>query len=181
MCKCDKCAGTNKHNVVYEIHRNTCTSLWDTIQRAWSAQHRTILIHYSKMRNMHENMYIKHHISNVNKNHGTNSNTNTQPIFETTYITKSTNNLKIQESRAIIMKYSAKIRKPIPFSWRLKTKWWATMEVFVSNTVGLREEQTGKTMNSHKSSRENWKVFKKTALKAQDTRFMQLNQMRASR
>ena len=52
-----------------------------------------------------------------------------------------------------------------------------TMEVYVRNTVGLREVLLGKTMNSHKSSRENSKKILKTVLKGQNTHFSRLNQV----
>ena len=48
------------------------------------------------------------------------------------------------------------------------------MVVFERNTVSLREIWMGKTMNSKKCLRENWKVLK-TVLKAQNMRFLRLN------
>ena len=48
------------------------------------------------MRSNHENMYIKHHIINVNKTHITNSTKITQTIFEH-HIFKSQQKLKNQD------------------------------------------------------------------------------------
>ena len=50
------------------------------------------------------------------------------------------------------------------------------MVIFVRNAVGLREVQIGKTMNSHRSSREKPKGFK-TVFKTQNTRFSRLSQV----
>ena len=64
------------------------------------------------------------------------------------------------EKTTINMKYKERIEKPIPFSRRLKMKRWATMEVFVRNTVGLRVVLSGKTMKRHKMFEGKPKHFK---------------------
>ena len=88
---------------------------------------------------------------------------------------KSRQQLKNQEIQAIIMKYLEKIRKPIPFledwSWDNEEQWR-----FLGETRWVWEWRTNKTMNSQKSSRENWKVLK-TVLKAQNMRFSRLYQV----
>ena len=68
------------------------------------------------------------------------------------------------------MKYVVRKGKPIPFSWRFEVEIRSE-----SDTVSLKEFQVRKIMKSHKSSRETQKVFK-TALFAQNTRFLRLNQ-----
>ena len=56
------------------------------------------------------------------------------------------------------------------------------MEVFVKNTVGLREVQSGKTMNTHKSSRENSKqILRKLFLKCKTHIFRDWIKSQASR
>ena len=83
------------------------------------------------------NPYTKHHISqtinNTSQNH---------------------------ENTTINMKYKERIEKPIPFSKRLKMKRWATMEVYVRNTMGLREVLSGKTMKRYKMFEGKPKCFK---------------------
>ena len=70
------------------------------------------------------------------------------------------NNSQIKKSKTKSMKYLAKIRKPLPFSWSLKLKWWRKMNVFESDMVSLRESWKDKTMNSWKCSRENPNILK---------------------
>ena len=70
-------------------------------------------------------------------------------------------------------------RKPIPVSWRLEKEWckngdWDVWHrVFRSDSV---EREMGKTVNSHKNSRENTKKkkIKKTLFETQNTRFSRL-------
>ena len=74
------------------------------------------------------------------------------------------------------MKNVERKRKPIPFSWRLRLKWCKNGgSLRVTRWVWERFEM-GKTMNSQKCSRENWKRLK-TDLFAQNTRFSQLSQV----
>ena len=88
----------------------------------------------------------------------------------------STTTQNFQEIKAINMKYFEKDEKPIPFLevWRRddEEKW----RIFEWNMVSLWERRMKKTMNSKKCSRENWKVLK-TVLKAQNMRFLLLNQV----
>ena len=65
------------------------------------------------------------------------------------------------ENKTINMKYKESIEKPIPFCRSLKMKRWVTMEVFVRNTVGLREVLSGRQWKDTKCSRENPNVLKK--------------------
>ena len=122
VCKSDECAGTSKLNVIYEIPRNTSNCLWDNLLWAWSAQHSTIMIYYSKMRGIHKNMYIRHHILNVNAIHSIKLTKWPQPISETSHISNHHNNSKIKKTKAINMKYYEKNEKPLPFLevWRRK-------------------------------------------------------------
>ena len=55
-------------------------------------------------------------------------------------------------------------------------KWCKNGGLFESDTVSLRVLHVRKTMNSYRSSRENWKSLK-TDQFAQNTRFLQLNQV----
>ena len=68
------------------------------------------------------------------------------------------------------------IRKPIPFSWRLRLKWCKNGgSSRVTRWVWERFEMR-KTMNSQKCSRENWKHLK-IDLYAQNTQFSRLSQV----
>ena len=84
----------------------------------------------------------------------------TKPMFEHYIPQNLNNNSQIKKSKAKNMKYLAKIRKPLPFSWRLKLKWWRKMNVFESDMMSLRESWKDKTMNSWKCLRENPNVLK---------------------
>ena len=96
-------------------------------------------------------------------------------MTETPRITMLKNNSQIKKNKARNMKYVVIVWKPIPFfedwSWDFKENG----VFFFRNTMGLREVQSGKTMNSHQSSSENTKQIFKTVLKTKNTRFLWLD------
>ena len=69
-------------------------------------------------------------------------------------------------------------RKSIPFSWRLEKEWCKNGDWDVWHGVfGLDsiEREMGKTVNSHKNSRENTKKVLKIFFETQNMRFSRLN------
>ena len=59
------------------------------------------------------------------------------------------------------MENEVRQRKPLPFSWSLKKKWCRNGVWGAFGSVSVKKE-IGKTMNSHKKSREKLKKFKET-------------------
>ena len=141
--KCDECANTTKYNVIYEHHRVTSNYHCDNLLEAWNAHHSTGMIHNSKTKINHESMWNKHHIVIINTTHSINSTKWTQPKFEhhISQVSTITNNPRNQGNKHEIFREN---KKTHTFSWRLKLRWWRTMEVFVSETqwVCERDEWT---------------------------------------
>ena len=93
----------------------------------------------------------------------------------------TTINSQKQEKQTQNMENEVRQRKPIPFSWKLEKKWCRNGVWGVFGSVSI-EKEMGKTMNSHKKSREKLKKFKETIFEMQNTRFSRLKQVaRASR
>ena len=105
--------------VLHKNPKNTSKCLRDILPWIWYAQHNSDQVSYSKMRSNHENMYIKHHIININKTHITNSTKLPKPYLNIIFSNLNKNS-KIKKPKAINMKYFEKNRKPIPFLevWR---------------------------------------------------------------
>ena len=112
--KCDEWADTKKY------HRVTSNCHCDNLLRVWNAQLSTDMKHNSKMRINHESLWNKHHIVTINKTHSIKLNKMTPTHIRTTYISNLNNNSKIQEIKAINMKYFVKNKEPIPF---LDVRW----------------------------------------------------------
>ena len=79
------------------------------------------------------------------------------------------------------MENEVRQRKPIHFSWRLEKKWCINGVWGVFGSVLVKKEM-GKTVNSHKKTREKLKKFKETVFETQNTCFSRLKQVaRANR
>ena len=74
------------------------------------------------------------------------------------------------------MENEVRQRKPIHFSWRLEKKWCINGVWGVFGSVLVKKEM-GKTVNSHKKSREKLKKFKETVFETQNTCFSRLKQV----
>ena len=80
-------------------------------------------------------------------------------MAETPYITILNNNSQIKKSKAKNMKYKVRIKKTHTFFLKIEVELMNKWRFFKSDSVSLKEVNTGKTMNSHKISRENSKRF----------------------
>ena len=89
-----------------------------------TAQHKLEQLTCSKQRHNQGNKYIKHHSIKPHKTQSNKLNKINQPMAKTPYITILNNNSQIKKSKAKNMKFIVRIRKPIPFSWRLRLEWW---------------------------------------------------------
>ena len=128
VCKSDECA----HRIISNCH---C----DNLLGAWSTQHGTITTYHSKMRHIHKNMYIKHHILNAIKTHS----------FKLTKINLSHNRIiiytKTQQqlknpNRGKKHEILRENKKTHTFSWSLKKRWWRKMvDLWVKHGEYVRE------------------------------------------
>ena len=172
VCKWDECAGTAKHNIIYEIHRITRKCLWDILPWVWHAQHNSDQVSYSKMKKQTWK-HVKQASYNQYRQNPFNKLNKINPTHIRTSHFSNLNNSKIKKSKVIDMKCFEKNTKPIPFleDWSRddEEKWC----IFVRNMVSLWERWMDKTMNSQ-NERGKTKMFLKTILKSQNTWFLQL-------
>ena len=133
--------------------------------------------HNLEHKHQQEKQWDKHLTINITNTQSNSFNKINQTHVQTLYFSNPNNNSKIQESRAINMKSLAKIRKPIPFPWRFEVEMMQKCRFFDSDTRWVwKRVEMGKTMNSHRSSRENWKVLKTNQF-AQNTQFSRVSQV----
>ena len=134
------------------------------------------MITCSKQIHNQGNKYIKHHLIKTHKTQSNKHNKTNQTHVQAIYNSNFYNNSKIQENNAIHIKYLVRIRKPIPFSWRLELKWWKNGGFSRVTWWVWERYKWGKQWIVTKVRGKNWK-FLKTLPKVQNMRFSWLYQV----